>query len=179
MSLQIKKSLIVAGVVATLFSTASQAGLGDTLVSSGGNVLITFEGTDAGYDSFVSVNGGVEFFPNHATTVGSIVDLGYFAAGTVLDVQLRVVNTGFVWHTGSGANNVDGLAHANVTYNYGAPGRTLVGFEDLYGGGDLDFNDHKFSFTISTAPIPEPETYALMLAGLGVLGFVARRRKNA
>jgi hypothetical protein len=26
-------------------------------------------------------------------------------------------------------------------------------------------------------PVPEPETYALLLAGLGVLGFVARRRR--
>jgi hypothetical protein len=26
-------------------------------------------------------------------------------------------------------------------------------------------------------PIPEPETYALMLAGLGVIGFLARRRR--
>ena len=28
-----------------------------------------------------------------------------------------------------------------------------------------------------SAPIPEPETYAMMLAGLGLIGFVARRRK--
>ena len=29
------------------------------------------------------------------------------------------------------------------------------------------------------APIPEPETYALMMAGLGVLGAVARRKKHS
>jgi hypothetical protein len=30
----------------------------------------------------------------------------------------------------------------------------------------------------SLAPVPEAETYALMLAGLGLVGFMARRRKN-
>ena len=29
------------------------------------------------------------------------------------------------------------------------------------------------------ALIPEPETYAMLLAGLGLLGFIARRRKTA
>jgi hypothetical protein len=29
----------------------------------------------------------------------------------------------------------------------------------------------------TTTPVPEPETYAMLLAGLGLLGFAARRRK--
>ena len=31
---------------------------------------------------------------------------------------------------------------------------------------------------VVTAPVPEPETYAMMLAGLGLLGLMARRRKQ-
>ena len=31
---------------------------------------------------------------------------------------------------------------------------------------------------LQVSPIPEPETYALMMAGLGAMGFVARRRKK-
>jgi hypothetical protein len=36
-----------------------------------------------------------------------------------------------------------------------------------------------FSGQLALNPVPEPETYGMMLAGLGVLGFMARRRKAA
>jgi len=50
-------------------------------------------------------------------------------------------------------------------------------------GGTLDTltiqTPGKIAFEIAVAnPVPEPETYALMLAGLGAMAFVARRRKN-
>lgn len=38
---------------------------------------------------------------------------------------------------------------------------------------------YKVSSTTTTTAVPEPETYAMFMAGLGGLGFVARRRKMA
>jgi hypothetical protein len=164
---------------AAVFAPAANAALGDTLYASGGDIIIRFEGSDAGYSSLISVNGPPEIFPNHSTAVGTEVNLGSFAAGTLLDIMLHVLTTGNVFHTGPGALNIDGLAHANVTYS---GGRTYVTFEDIVGGGDRDYNDHMFSFTGVTntvAAVPEPTSLALTLAGLGVLGFLgARRRKG-
>ena len=42
-----------------------------------------------------------------------------------------------------------------------------------YAGDGIALDDLRIA-----TPVPEPETYALMLAGLGLLGFVARRRNS-
>ena len=38
--------------------------------------------------------------------------------------------------------------------------------------------DGIFLTTAILTPVPEPETYAMFMAGLGLMGFIARRRKN-
>lgn len=38
---------------------------------------------------------------------------------------------------------------------------------------------YQLSSTLLTAPVPEPESYAMLLAGLGVLGFVSARRRKS
>jgi len=40
------------------------------------------------------------------------------------------------------------------------------------------YNDNGRGLNIGVAVIPEPETWAMLLAGLGLLGFAARRKKQ-
>jgi predicted extracellular nuclease len=67
-----------------------------------------------------------------------------------------------------GANN-DGLWVLSVVGDIEHAYRSNGGTGDLGSPGFTSF---------APAPVPEPETYAMLLAGLGVLGFAARRRKK-
>jgi len=166
------------GLAAALAAPQAQAAVGDDFfVMNTGDLIIRFEGSDAGYNSLIRVNSSPEIFPNHSTPIGTEFNLGSFAAGTKLDVVLHVLNTGLFFHTGNGIGNIDAMAHANVFTD--PTGRTFVSFEDLAGGGDMDFNDHVFSFATGTVGvIPEPSSLMLTLAGLGVLGFLLTRLRN-
>jgi hypothetical protein len=61
-----------------------------------------------------------------------------------------------------------------VAFQDGSTTNWLFAYED---GTDFDYNDMAVKVESINA-IPEPETYAMMVAGLGVMGFIARRRKS-
>lgn len=162
-------------------AAAAPVGLGDLVVASGGAVTAYFQGHTAGYTSYLylqQAGGDLFIFNNQVNNVGDSVNLGSFAAGTELKFYIEVVNTGDVFFTGPGSRNPDGLAHAVVVSEW-QPGETFVGFEDLLGGGDEDYDDLKFSFTNTTStpsPVPLPAAGLLLVGGLG--GLAALRRKR-
>ena len=92
--------------------------------------------------------------------------------------RLHVNTTGDDFFTGPRSSNPDGEFHARVQDNW-LPDTTLVGFEDRYNSFDRNFNDLSSSYSNTVAAIPEPESYAMLLVGLGVIGAIARRgRRN-
>ena len=56
---------------------------------------------------------------------------------------------------------------------------SLINRNTAAAGNDFAIDDVFLGTTSTVTPVPEPETYALMLAGLGVMGVIARRRRKA
>lgn len=98
------------------------------------------------------------------------------------------------WRRGGGGYNIDttylydntttigGSFNATLALDPTALGvlnnTGLIGF-GLQTVGNVTLNRVAFTGNYTLAPVPEPETYAMLLAGLGLLGFTARRRKQS
>lgn len=132
-----------------VFTSAASAQDYSYRVARDGFVMGFFAGQTAAYDSDLSViaagypDSG-QHIGNHTSDVGDKTIFGWYKAGTELTFKLDVHNTG----------------------------DTFMGFEDLLGGGDMDFNDNMAMFSnVIMMPVPEPSSIAMLLAGLGLLGF--------
>lgn len=194
-----KKSLIAALV----FASASLAGsaafaqtTGSTTTSTIGNTPQTLSLTDgAGFfgDTFGANNQGAMFsdkFNFSVTGTGTGTGTGSTAGMNSLDAIISSISP-----SASTGLNITGLS----LYNSGG---TLVSSGNMLQSGAVDVwtisssnlaagnyylqvsgsmmgtTSAAFGGAVQmAAPVPEPETYGMMLAGLGVLGFLARRRK--
>ncbi|MGJ7916263.1 FxDxF family PEP-CTERM protein [Massilia sp. LXY-6] len=202
-----KKSLI-AGIVfatATFGSSAVMAQTTGGTASTIGNtpqVLDLTNGSGFFGDSFGANHNGSTFADRFTFSVNGTSNMNFDAiissisrsANTGLDITglslYRAMGTGTGTGTGgvgtgdtlvssgkslqSGAVDVWTLSSSNAlaegNYYVLVSGKLVSDTSAAFGGAVM---------MSPTAPVPEPETYGMMLAGLGVLGVLARRRKAA
>lgn len=200
-SLQQRIWLVANLFLIALISGPASATLIDFESLAGGTVItnqfagVTFS-SNAGFQNIVTTQPGIGFGANFICTaaVGSGVNC---TQQTILTFATGVSGLSF-WQVGDN-QTVNGTTVALVDVfvggafaatvnilgdtNFNNPNLvdltafsnvTSIRMHDITDGGGLGWDN--FSFT--TTAVPEPETYALMLAGLGLLGFAARRRKQ-
>jgi hypothetical protein len=154
-----------------------KAGSASLFVASAGEVVVTFLSKSAAYSDDIFLEGSSTRILNNQTAIaGQQFSLGSFQAGTELVFRLFVNNTGYSFYNGSADNNPDSVLH--TAYKKLGNNYIVVGFEDIFKGGDKDYNDVIFSVSNVTtrAPVPEPEMYLLMLMGLVMISRVKRNK---
>ena len=150
-------------------STADLAGAAQSLYQSGN--LVTIDGATTKTDVTDPLAGAAGFgwdwmAANYLSALPGTVgqngpDLGIInAAATAFGNSL---------YSGNGSHNP--LFDGPVTFR----------IFDADINADTTFSDVQFRFNtdgLTVVAVPEPETYAMMLAGLGAMGFMARRRRQ-
>jgi Domain of unknown function (DUF4114) len=183
-------------------------------LATASDVRVYFVGEGAGYHNTLGFNtggGGIDtgdprlIFPDASSNVsywndtdgtgtrssgapllpGDFVDLGTQAAGTQLDFFLIAngASGGSYVYSTDASVNPDGIDHV-VAYALADSPYLLIGFEDLYGGGDRDFNDLLFAVDIGSVNVetltnaPEPSTLVILGSFLGPVAYLRRRQRR-
>lgn len=129
---------------------------------------------------------GVKRTEKEPLLAGDFVNLGQFHGGTKLDFFIVAdgANGGKEIFSTEKSQNRDGINHV-ISFVGLYSSYLLLSFEDLYGGGDRDFNDVIFAVDIGKANVaaltatPEPGTWLTLGSFLGAGVWFAKRRKKA
>jgi MYXO-CTERM domain-containing protein len=121
---------------------------------------------------------------------GGMVDVGgqlrvFDATNPISDITSSIAASGAMTMIGLPTHNWQATAAANLTtldareINVTVQNLLLA---STTSSGSLAFIEKKFAGltvdTVAVTPVPEAETWAMMLAGLGLLGLVAGRRRQ-
>jgi uncharacterized protein DUF4114/PEP-CTERM motif-containing protein len=175
--------LAVLGLIATLHSSPAQAypALGQDIYYHGGSLQFEILPYEAAYTSQIFLRTGTDMiFLANSSSIGSVIDIGDPATIGLnpedeFVLGIHVLDTGDDFLMGSGYDNPDGIVHALVNYTYNRT--AIIGFEDLLGGGDLDYNDAMIRVlgNLGVTRIPEPSSMLLLVSGVVGLVFFRRR----
>jgi hypothetical protein len=153
------------------FTTGSE---GSFMANTGGSFTLTYLGQESAFSDGIRVGvGGSQLTElNH---VGDSIT-GAMTAGTALN---------FTFFGSDGMSVTNGVIPPDMNPSFALLGTNVVTnrgtFQYIVGYNDSANHDDWDDFVvgINVAPVPEPQTYALLLAGLGAIGFVARRRQSS
>lgn len=156
------KSVVLALSLAAISFSASAKDYAAVEVTPG---QFTFENTapDASFEDWVSFNVGAsgDFL---STISGTSSNNFSFSAFDLYDSSKTLVKTGSF-------NNINGTASIGFLDNPATTGTYYLFVAGSTVGGTYNGN-------ISISAVPEPETYAMLLSGLGLMGFAARRKRG-
>ncbi|MDO8990255.1 MAG: PEP-CTERM sorting domain-containing protein [Sideroxyarcus sp.] len=154
--------------------------------TSAGTFYATYLGQESGYvNSFSFGSGNGTLLESNAlgTTISQSVGNDGIVNFSFSDNQ----SASHVFSNRDQGNPFGFVIMAGQSSTYSQFGRFdyLLGFNDSwvqgFSGntvGDADYDDFVVGVNFVSAPVPEPETYAMMFAGLGLLGLSVRRRKS-
>jgi len=146
--------------------------IGSLGITSADQIGILFNATETGVEDGVNVTDvTLKFYSSTGSLLGAID--GSFNFLTSVSGN---GSAGFTFRVSN-----DEYAYVNGLLANG-PSTTLAlesTIERVSGGPESFLLYNLGTGTPPVAAVPEPETYALMLAGLGAMGFMARRRRKA
>lgn len=122
--------------------------------------------------------GTFSIFDGASTLTADLTWDSIFSVGTTTALNFNAVaNLSNVTYAGSNAALQSVVTSIEPTFNLSAQFGRKMSLTQLMTKGATTSTTYSGSF--AAQPVPEPSTYALMIAGLAVAGVAARRRKAA